>query len=109
MAGKSPAHVQHLLELAAAEADKEASISAKKSRKKSQNHMPAFMFNSDVSKIQSNAKNIEHDTHHNFFYERNIIVEPTVPPEKLLLEKKEKGDDSQGIPKEKLKQMSLKR
>lgn len=109
MAGKSPAHVQHLLELAAAEADKEASISAKKARKKSQNHMPAFLFNGDVSKIQSNGKNIEHDTHHNFFYERNIIVEPSVPPEKLLLEQKDKGDDSEGIPKAKLRQMSLKR
>ncbi|XP_037806363.1 dorsal-ventral patterning protein tolloid [Lucilia sericata] len=109
VAGKSPAHVQHLLELAAAEADKEASFSSKKARKKSQNHLPAFMFNSDVSKIQSNAKNIEHDTHHNFFYERNIIVEPSVPPEKLLTEKKDKGDDSQGIPKEKLRQMTLKR
>lgn len=71
--------------------------------------MPAFLYNGDAAKIQSNAKNIEHDTHHNFFYERNIIIEPSVPPAKLVLEKKDKGDDSQGIPKEKLRQMSLKR
>ncbi|TMW43845.1 hypothetical protein DOY81_011076, partial [Sarcophaga bullata] len=111
MAGKSPAYVQHLLELAAAEADKEAAASFKKARKKLKTHLPAFLFNGDALKIQSNKKNIEHDSRHNFFYERNIIVEPSLPQKKLLLldDSKDKGDDSQGIPKEKLKQMSLKR
>ncbi|TMW45648.1 hypothetical protein DOY81_009274, partial [Sarcophaga bullata] len=110
MAGKSPAYVQHLLELAAAEADKEAAASFKKARKKLKTHLPAFLFNGDALKIQSNKKNIEHDSRHNFFYERNIIVEPSLPQKKLLLldDSKDKGDDSQGIPKEKLKQMSLK-
>ena len=112
MSGKSPAYVQHLLELAAAEADKEAAASFKKLRKKLKTHLPAFLFNGDAAKIQSNKKNIEHDTRHNFFYERNIIVEPSLPQKKHLLlldASKDKGDDSQGIPKEKLKQMSLKR
>ncbi|XP_073823057.1 uncharacterized protein [Musca autumnalis] len=108
-AGKSPAHVQHLLELAAAEADRESMMSSKKGRKKSQNHLPAFLYNGEASKIQSNAKSIEHDIHNNFFYERNIITQPSVPPEKLITEKKDKGDDSHGIPKEKLRQMTLKR
>ncbi|XP_013102687.2 dorsal-ventral patterning protein tolloid [Stomoxys calcitrans] len=108
-AGKSPAHVQHLLELAKAEADRESLTSSKKGRKKPLSHMPAFLYNGEKGKIQSNAKNIEHDTNHNFFYERNVITEPSVPPEKLLSDKKDKGDDSQGIPKEKLRQLSLKR
>ncbi|XP_061399861.1 dorsal-ventral patterning protein tolloid [Musca vetustissima] len=108
-AGKSPAHVQHLLELAAAEADRESMMSSKKGRKKPHNNLPSFLYNGDASKIQSNGKNIEHDIHNNFFYERNIITQPSIPAEKLIAEKKDKGDDSHGIPKEKLRQMTLKR
>lgn len=104
--GKSPAHVQQRWALKAAEIEKQAS-----GDKKSQKHLPAFLFNDDLAKIQSNGKNIEQDANRNFFYERNIIVEPTVPAEKLRADKEHrfKGDNSKGISKEKLFGMSLKR
>lgn len=90
-----------------------ASGDAKNKKKNSQNNLPGFLFNNDFNKIQSNAKNIENDSGNNFFYERNIIVKPELPIEKIRAEKQEKdivkGDDSKGISKEKLRRLSFKR
>lgn len=87
LTAKPPAYIRNLLKFAAAEAAKKAA----------------------TSKIQSNDKNIEHDEHNNFFYERNIIVEPSIPAQKFSSTYKEKGEESQHVSKEQLTRMSFKR
>ncbi|XP_055850904.1 dorsal-ventral patterning protein tolloid [Episyrphus balteatus] len=82
-----------------------------KGQKNPHSRLPAFLFNSDLNKIQSNAKNIVNDSGNNFVYERNIIVEPSLPADKIRAEMealgggdKIKGDNSKGVHKEKLLQ-----
>lgn len=76
---------------------------------------PAFLFDSGaLSKIQSNTKSINTDDGGNFFYERNIIIEePGVSLAKLKAGRQQKniikGDDTSGIPRQRLQSLAFRR
>ncbi|XP_037943327.1 uncharacterized protein LOC119676165 [Teleopsis dalmanni] len=101
---KSPAHVQQLMKLAtlAAASTSDDDVASGERKIKAKKNLPALLFNNDLKEIHDiNAKNIENDSRHSSLYERNTIVEPTLPIEKISAKKKLKnnlkGVDSYGI------------
>ncbi|XP_036324703.1 dorsal-ventral patterning protein tolloid [Rhagoletis pomonella] len=114
-----PTHLKHLLDIAAVQAEAAAAIAAgdeeaKNVWSRANANRPAFLFDSAaLSKIQSNTKSISNDDGGNFFYERNIIVEPALSAAKLKAERQQKnamkGDDTSGIPRQRLQSLAFRR